>query len=129
MAQASEGTIIMLQIEHIEAARNIDAILKVPGINVICIGPTDLSGSVGVLRQFDHPVVVEALEHIVARSRKKSIPVCMGAAFPVETMTHWAAKGATFVLAERTRAFAVVHAGWGGGAGAAGAGFSWGAGL
>ena len=30
--------------------------------------------------------------------------------------------------AERTRAFAFVHAGWGGGAGAAGAGFSWGAG-
>ena len=99
VAQADEGTIVMIQIEHIDAARNVDAILAVPGIDVICLGPTDLSGSAGVLRQFDHPVVVEALERVCARAQKKKIPVCMGVAFPVETMTQWAAKGATFVLA------------------------------
>jgi 2-keto-3-deoxy-L-rhamnonate aldolase RhmA len=97
--EANEGIIVMIQIEHIDAVHHVDDILAVPGLDVICIGPTDLSGSAGLLRQFDHPVIQQALDVIVARTKALGLPVCMGVTFDAETMLKWAAKGATFVLA------------------------------
>ncbi len=97
-AQANASLITILQIEHVDAVAGIDEILAVPGIDVICIGPTDLSGSAGVLRQFGHPSVQRALETIVARSRARGLPVCMGVVFEPAEMARWQAKGATFVL-------------------------------
>jgi len=97
-AQANASLITILQIEHVDAVASMDAILDVPGIDVVCIGPTDLSGSAGVLRQFGHPIVQTALETIVARSRARGLPVCMGVVFDPDEMARWAAKGATFVL-------------------------------
>jgi 4-hydroxy-2-oxoheptanedioate aldolase len=99
VAQANEGTIVMLQIEHMKAVAQIDAMLKVPGIDIICLGPTDLSGSAGVLRQFNHPTVVAAVDKVIARAHAKGLPVCAGVAFPPEIMRDWVAKGANFVLA------------------------------
>lgn len=98
VAQANEGTIVMLQIEHIQAVNDVDAILALPGIDVICLGPTDLSGSLGLLRQFTHPKVVEAVDKVIARASAKGLPVCAGVAFPPEIMKDWVAKGANFVL-------------------------------
>jgi 4-hydroxy-2-oxoheptanedioate aldolase len=97
-AQANASLITILQIEHVDAVASIDEILAVPGIDAMCIGPTDLSGSAGVLRQFGHPVVQCALETVVARSRARGLPVCMGVVFEAEEMARWASKGATFVL-------------------------------
>lgn len=97
-AQANASLLTIVQIEHIDAVAGIDDILAVPGVDVICIGPTDLSGSAGVLRQFGHPTVQRALETVVARSRARGLPVCMGVVFAHDEMARWAAKGATFVL-------------------------------
>jgi 2-keto-3-deoxy-L-rhamnonate aldolase RhmA len=97
-AQANASLITMLQIEHVDAVACLDDILAVPGIDVICIGPTDLSGSAGVLRQFNHPKVQRSLETIVARSHARGLPVCMGVVFEPEEMARWATKGANFVL-------------------------------
>lgn len=98
VAQANSGTIVMLQIEHIKAVDDIDAILALPGIDVICLGPTDLSGSLGLLRQFDHPKLIAAVDKVMARASAKGLPVCAGVAFPPEVMRDWVAKGANFVL-------------------------------
>lgn len=98
VAQANDGTIVMLQIEHIKAVEDADAILAVPGIDVICLGPTDLSGSLGLLRQFTHPKVVAAVDKVIERASAKGLPVCAGVAFPPPVMKDWVAKGATFVL-------------------------------
>ncbi len=40
-------SIVVIQIEHIDALKNLDEILQVPGIDAIIIGPYDLSGSLG----------------------------------------------------------------------------------
>jgi len=65
---------------------------------VICLGPTDLSGSLGLLRQFDHPKLIAAVDKVMARASAKGLPVCAGVAFPPEVMRDWVAKGANFVL-------------------------------
>lgn len=64
---------VIIQIEHIDAVRNLDAILKVPGIDSICIGPCDLSGSMGKLAQTNDPEVVQVVEEICEKTKKAGI--------------------------------------------------------
>ena len=73
-ARANEETIVILQIEHIDAVRNIEAILKVEGIDGVFIGPYDISGSLGVPGQLDHPKVVEARKRILDAARSHNVP-------------------------------------------------------
>ena len=52
-----------------EAVEAIDDILAVPGLDSVVLGPYDLSGSLGLLGQVEHPTVVAALEHVIARAQ------------------------------------------------------------
>jgi 4-hydroxy-2-oxoheptanedioate aldolase len=54
-------------IEHIEAVRNLDAILAVPGIDVALIAPYDLSASLGHLGELGHPEVTAAISQAEAK--------------------------------------------------------------
>lgn len=65
---------LVAQIEHKDAAREIDAILDVPGIDAIMIGPYDLSASMGLTGQFDHPDFKALLDGVVAACKKKGVP-------------------------------------------------------
>lgn len=64
---------VIIQIEHIEALKNLDEILKVPGIDSICIGPVDFSGSLGKLNQLDDPEVNDLLDEICAKVHAEGI--------------------------------------------------------
>lgn len=56
------NTMVVLQIETRLAVERREELLAVPGIDAVMIGPTDLSISLGVPGQFQHPTVVEAME-------------------------------------------------------------------
>lgn len=60
----AEQSVVVVQIEHIEAVNNLEAILSVAGVDAFIVGPYDLSGSLGHPGEFDHPLVVEALERV-----------------------------------------------------------------
>jgi len=62
--RVSKETIIIVQVEHIDAVNNLEAILAVEGVDGFMVGPYDLSGSLGVPGQFDHPLVKEAMGRI-----------------------------------------------------------------
>lgn len=62
-------SILIVQIEHISAVDSIAEILSVPGVDGFIIGPYDLSGSLGVPGQFDHPALLAALEKVKSASR------------------------------------------------------------
>lgn len=72
--EANEALVI-LQLEGIEALGNIDAIVDVPGIDVLFIGPYDLSQSLGVPGQIANPKVIEKMQFIVDKARGKNIVV------------------------------------------------------
>ncbi|MCL0102755.1 aldolase/citrate lyase family protein [Dehalococcoidia bacterium] len=57
-------SIVIVQVEHIKAVENLEAILSVDGVDAFIIGPYDLSASLGVSGQFDHPDVVAALDEV-----------------------------------------------------------------
>jgi len=56
-ADADDAILKIIMIEHVDAVNQLDAILKVPGIDLVFIAPYDLSQSLGLAGQFDHPLV------------------------------------------------------------------------
>jgi len=55
------NTIVIVQIEHYLGVENIDEILSVPGVDGFIVGPYDLSASLGIPGDFEHPKVVKHL--------------------------------------------------------------------
>ena len=64
--EANES-IIIIHLEGQEAIDNLDGILGVEGIDILFIGPYDLSQSLKVSGQVDHPLVIEKMQEIVRR--------------------------------------------------------------
>lgn len=59
-----KSSIVIVQIEHIDAVTHMEEILQVEGVDGYLVGPYDLSASLGFPGQFDHPLVVKALRQI-----------------------------------------------------------------
>jgi 4-hydroxy-2-oxoheptanedioate aldolase len=68
-------TLVVLQLEGTEAVTNVSAILSVTGVDVIFIGPYDLSQSLGVPGDVDNPRVVEAMRRIVDECQARKVVV------------------------------------------------------
>jgi 2-dehydro-3-deoxyglucarate aldolase len=69
-----EESVVIVQIEHIDAVRHIDEILATPGIDAFIIGPYDLSGSLGKPGRLEDPEVLEALKTVKEAAVKHKIP-------------------------------------------------------
>ncbi len=74
VANANEQLTVIIQIEHIIAVRSLAGILDVTGIDAVLIGPYDLSGSMNVLGQVNHPAVQEAMTAIRAACTERGMP-------------------------------------------------------
>lgn len=79
---ANRSVFVSVMIERMEAVEAIDAIVAVPGLDSIVLGPYDLSGSLGRLGNVEHPDVVAAMERAIAAARKRGLPV--GSGMPVD---------------------------------------------
>lgn len=69
-AKANDDVVTIIHIEGVEGIRNINEVVKVPGIDIIFLGPYDLSQSCGVPGQVDHPDVISKMTEAVEVSRK-----------------------------------------------------------
>lgn len=67
---AEDDTLIVAQIESASAVANIDAICAVPGIDMLLIGPRDLSATIGKLGRLDDDEVVGLIERAATRIKK-----------------------------------------------------------
>ncbi len=94
--QANAETLVAIHVETITAVENLPEIVKIDGIDVIFIGPTDLSQSLGVPGQPQHPKVQEAISRIfdtVAGSDK-----VVGIMAPnVQAARQWRERGARYI--------------------------------
>lgn len=70
MARSNADSAIIVQIETAGGVDHVDEIAAVPGIDVLWIGHFDLSQSLGIPGQFDHPRFVEAVATVVAAGRR-----------------------------------------------------------
>jgi 2-dehydro-3-deoxyglucarate aldolase/4-hydroxy-2-oxoheptanedioate aldolase len=71
--RANEETFIAIQIERAEAVQEAEKIAAVPGVDVLFIGPADLSQSLGIPGQWEHPRLWEAIEHVGRAARAHGI--------------------------------------------------------
>jgi len=69
-SEANENYLI-LQLEGEEAINNIEEIINVEHVNIIFLGPYDLSQALGVPGQINHPTVIEKIEYIVSQCKAK----------------------------------------------------------
>jgi 2-keto-3-deoxy-L-rhamnonate aldolase RhmA len=75
METANDNIAVIVQAEHIDAVNNIDQIVEVEGIDAVFIGPYDLSASMGLMGQVDHPEVVEAIDRVGQACQQRDIPL------------------------------------------------------
>ena len=68
-----EHSIVIIQVEHIDAVNNLEAIFSVEGVDGYIIGPYDLSGSMGIPGQFDHPEFIAVMERVRNVAREMDI--------------------------------------------------------
>ena len=73
MESANDNIAVIVQAEHIDAVNNIDEIVEVDGIDAVFIGPYDLSASMGLMGQVDHPEVVEAIDRVGRACQQRDI--------------------------------------------------------
>lgn len=69
VAEANDNVLVLPNLETIEAFKNLDQILKVPGIDTYFFGPADFSSSAGYAGQWQGPGVAEALLEMKDRIR------------------------------------------------------------
>ena len=74
---SNDNVIVILQAEHIDAVDNIDSIAKVTGVDGVLLGPYDLSASMGLIGQIDHPSVQNAIARVEAscKANNKSLGI------------------------------------------------------
>lgn len=71
--RANDDSLLVVQIEHIDAVDNIAGILSVPGIDATFIGPYDLSMSMGLPGQLSHPDVLAARERVLTATLERGL--------------------------------------------------------
>ena len=72
--QANDEMLYLANIEDEEAIRNIDEILEVPGVDSFIIGPCDLSISLGIPMDFEHPKFVDAIKTVLKSAESHKTP-------------------------------------------------------
>jgi 4-hydroxy-2-oxoheptanedioate aldolase len=93
---ANKETMIIAHIEGVEGINNLDEILSVSGIDVIFIGPYDLSQSLGIPGQVNNSLVVEKMKEVVLKCKQNKVAVGTFAD-DVETAKSWVSLGVQYM--------------------------------
>ncbi|MBT8364324.1 MAG: 2,4-dihydroxyhept-2-ene-1,7-dioic acid aldolase [Deltaproteobacteria bacterium] len=75
MHSANDQIAVIVQIEHVKGAQDIDKILNVAGVDAVIIGPYDLSGSLGKPGQIEDPEVQGYIDRVREACLKCKKPI------------------------------------------------------
>ena len=73
LRQANAETFVAIQIEHVDALEEVDAIAAVKDVDVLFVGPADLSQSMGLPGEWNHPKLWSALERVAQAAKNHGI--------------------------------------------------------
>lgn len=98
LAQAEASFLRILQIEHQQAVANLDDILQVDGIDLLVVGPNDLSASYGLLGHTRDAKMMPIYDEIASKCTAAGMPfgVSLGAA-DRDSMRDWIQRGISFL--------------------------------
>jgi 2-keto-3-deoxy-L-rhamnonate aldolase RhmA len=88
----NQNTLAVVQIERKLAVERVDDLLSVPGVDVALIGPEDLSLSLGIPGETENPVLIEAIETVIASAQRHNVAagIALGG---VDQLLFWHSKG------------------------------------
>lgn len=69
LRQANANTTVICQIESTKGLENLESIAAVPGVDILWVGHFDLTQSMGIVGQFQHPRFLEALAKVPIAAR------------------------------------------------------------
>jgi len=98
MQSANDGTAVIVQAEHRDAVADIEAIVRVEGVDGVLIGPYDLSASLGVPGAVDHRDVRDAIERVRTACQAAGIPIGIFG-LTAEAVRPYIDKGFTMIVA------------------------------
>ncbi len=93
---ANDRVVGIVQIESLEAVEAVEAIARVPGVDVVFIGPRDLTQSMGIPGQLDHPMFRKALLRVGRAAAEAGIAAGILAG-GLEAAMGFVADGYTFI--------------------------------
>jgi 2-keto-3-deoxy-L-rhamnonate aldolase RhmA len=105
---SAERTVVVAQIEDVEAVDDVEAIARVDGLDAVFLGRADLTVSYGATSQ-DDPRVVDAVERVCAAAVAAGKPVGMFLS-RLEDVPYWRGKGATLFLLGSDHGFLMAGA-------------------
>lgn len=71
--KANAETFVAIQIEHADAVADVERIAATPQVDVLFIGPADLGQSMGLVGEWNHPRIWEAIERVARAARENRI--------------------------------------------------------
>jgi 2-dehydro-3-deoxyglucarate aldolase len=75
LSSANRDIAVIVQAEHVRAVENIEAIVRVPGVDAVLLGPYDLSASLGKMGEIDDALVVAAIGRVTDVCRAAGMPL------------------------------------------------------
>jgi 4-hydroxy-2-oxoheptanedioate aldolase len=96
--QFNSGNLCVANIESVPAMKRLDEILSVPGLDAIFIGPHDLSVSLGLPEQYDHPDFEKAVKDIIHAARAKGVHAGIHFSLEPERQIQWMKEGVNMVV-------------------------------
>ena len=98
VASANAEISVIVQAEHRSAVENIDAIVQVPGVDAVLLGPYDLSASYGKMGQISDPEVLNGINRVTTSCQAVQMPLgYFGISF--DAVKPWMDKGYSLVVA------------------------------
>jgi 4-hydroxy-2-oxoheptanedioate aldolase len=73
LKRANEETFVAIQIEHISAVEEVEKIAALKDVDVLFIGPADLGQSMGLVGDWDHPKIWQAIERVAKAAKANGI--------------------------------------------------------
>lgn len=96
ITQANQDPLLIVHIENKHGVENLDEILRVAGIDVVFIGPADLSQSLGIPGRLSHPKVCELIEITILKAKQAGLPVGIFAT-DTKDAARWIQAGVNYV--------------------------------
>lgn len=96
-AKANRDVVVMVMIEGVDGLSALSGILEVPGLDVVFLGPVDISHSMGVPGQPNHPMVLDVMEEAARQAAARGL--CTAVFAPdVERARSWRSRGIRMIV-------------------------------
>jgi 4-hydroxy-2-oxoheptanedioate aldolase len=98
LEECNAGNFLIVNVESTPAIEVLDEILSVPGLDALLIGPHDLSCSLGIPEQYDHPRFEEVVRRILKAARSHGAGGGVHFWREPERQIEWAKAGANLIM-------------------------------